>query len=108
MNPPARYIHTEGPIDLSFQQASVHEKATVVALALLKAFRSEALRKVRPWSWSTNDTDLASAMGGVLREWGVGEGLEQVEISGTEEMAIADATWANPFQESRNLLRAAR
>lgn len=93
INPAARYIHTEGPIDISLRLATSHEQGTVVAWALLKAFQKSELGQVRPWSWSTNDAGLAAAVGNVFRQWGVSDGLDQIRAGNAEESAISNENW---------------
>ena len=52
------------------------------------------LRVGRPWTWSTDDAEVAGAVGEVLKGWGVGEGLESVGIAGQEDNTIATEQWA--------------
>lgn len=65
----------------------------MVAWALLKAFQKSELGQVRPWSWSTDDDDLAAAVGDVFRQWGVSDGLDQIKAGNAEELAVSDENW---------------
>lgn len=93
INPAAHYVHTEGPIDLSLRQATPHERGSVVAWALLKAFQKSELGQARPWSWSTDDGGLATAVGDVFKQWGVADGLDQIQAGNAEELAVSDQNW---------------
>lgn len=93
INPAAQYVHTEGPIEVTLRLATPHEQGTVVAWALLKAFQKSELGQVRPWSWSTDDADLAAAVGDVFRQWGVSDGLDQIRAENAEESANSDENW---------------
>ncbi|CAF9910104.1 MAG: hypothetical protein HETSPECPRED_009611 [Heterodermia speciosa] len=103
INPGSRYIHVEGPIPPAAENEPLPLRATIYAMLLLKAFNNnlgaplehgKTLRNGRPWSWSTDDAEVAGAVGEVLRGWGVGEGLESVGIAGQEDNTIATEQWA--------------
>lgn len=65
----------------------------MVAWALLKAFQKSELGQVRPWSWSTDDAGLATAVGDVFKQWGVADGLDQIQAGNAEELAVSDQNW---------------
>lgn len=65
----------------------------MVAWALLKPFQKSELGQARPWSWSTDDAGLATAVGDVFKQWGVADGLDQIQAGNAEELAVSDQNW---------------
>ncbi|KAL8791585.1 MAG: hypothetical protein Q9195_005849 [Heterodermia aff. obscurata] len=109
LNPPgSRYVHVEGPIPPAAETEPLPLRATIYAMLLLKAFNNDlgappgygaAVRNGQPWSWSTDDAEVAGAVGEVLRGWGVGEGLESVGVAGQEDNTIATEQWAGFLEQ---------
>lgn len=58
----------------------------------------------RPWSWVSNDAEMAGAVGEMLRSIGV-LAPEGVGLAGDEENAIADEEWRRFFGKLHNSLR---
>jgi splicing suppressor protein 51 len=101
INPEARYVHTEGPAQL-LPLATAAERAALVVPMLLKAFLSgmaEGLSPApsvsAPWTWATNDTELAMAVEARLKELGVREELRSVQVGKDDEDRISDEEWPN-------------
>ena len=101
INPEARYVHTEGPARL-LPLSTAAERAALVVPMLLKAFTSDmaaglspAPQLGAPWTWSTNDAQLATAVEARLRELGVREELQKVQIGNEDEDHISDEEWPN-------------
>lgn len=77
--------------------------AETLALLLLDAFNTglnttEEQRRAgfnvgRPWSWVSNDPELAGALGQVMRSIGV-LAPEGVALAGDEENGIAERGWS--------------
>ena len=71
------------------------------AMLLLKAFieglgDGSAGSVGRPWSWVSNDAEMAGAVGETLRGMGV-TAPEGMGVAGEEENAIADEEWEGFF-----------
>ena len=107
INPASRYCHVEGPIPTP-ETEPLPLRATIYSVLLLRAFTNSLgaplgigndLRVGRPWSWSTDDAEVAGAVGEVLKGWGVGEGLESVGIAGEEDNTIATEQWAQFLEQ---------
>jgi splicing suppressor protein 51 len=101
INPEARYIHTEGPAQL-LPLSTAAERAALVVPMLMKAFTSGMAAGLvpappleAPWSWSTNDAELAAAVEARLKEVGVREELRAVQVGNDEEDGISDEEWPN-------------
>lgn len=100
VNPAARFIHCEGPVQLA--SLSPKEKATVITPLLLKAFNNglgvEDGPRVSPWKWSSNDSDIAREVGLALKELGVKEELCVVSDATEKDKRVADEVWQDLFR----------
>ena len=101
INPEARYVHTEGPAQL-LPLSTAAERAALIVPMLLRAFTtgmarglSPAPRFGAPWTWSTNDAELAAAVEARLREVGVREELHTVQTGNDDDDRISDEEWPN-------------
>ena len=81
-------------------------------MLLLKAFNSDmgappdgvqGVGARRPWSWSTDDAEVAGAVGEVLRGWGIADGLDTVGVAGEEEKGIADEDWSGFLERLKGM-----
>lgn len=114
INPAARYVHVEGPLPPDYTSATTQVKATIWGMLLLNAFNkslgaTEEEKRAgavvgRPWSWVSNDAEMAGAVGEMLRSIGV-LAPEGVGLAGDEENAIADEEWRRFFGKLHNSLR---
>lgn len=108
LQPQSRYMHVEGPIPPAAESQSMAVRANMYAMLLLKAFNSglgapASVQMGRPWTWSTQDAEVAGAVGEVLRGWGIEAGLEAVGVSDDEERKIADEEWERFFRGLQGL-----
>lgn len=99
VNPEARYVHAEGPAQL-LPLATAAERAALVVPMLLKAFPSGMAAGLSPapsfgapWTWATNDTELATAVEVRLEELGVREELQSVQVGKDDEDRISEEEW---------------
>ena len=105
INPGSRYVHVEGPIPPAAETEPLPLRATMYAMLLLKAFNSAmgtsgmGMPAARPWSWSTDDAEVAGAVGEVLRGWGVDGDLQSVGIAEQEDNTIATEQWAGFLEQ---------
>lgn len=82
--------------------------ADVIIRILIMAFTKPDLNQSRPWSWSTNNAEMADAVEEGLTEFGVADGLDVVEVAPAEENSIADEEWTNFLNRLRENTRNAR
>jgi hypothetical protein len=101
INPEARYVHVEGPAQL-LPLSTAAERAALVVPMLLKAFLSGMAAGLSPapsfgapWTWATNDAELATAVEARLKELGVREELQSVQVGKDDEDRISDEEWPN-------------
>lgn len=99
VNPPSGNVHAEGPEQiLSLPTAAA--KADVIVPFLLKAFINNIGTHVgiaspsAPWSWATDDEQLARAVETKLKELGVKEELCTVITGRSVENMISEREWA--------------
>ncbi len=97
----SRVVIVQGPAQI-LSRSSPSEQAEVVLPMLLRAFNkgpevSDSISPFAPWSWGTNDPDLAHALMQKLRFAGVHQDLCYVQ-SGNEEMcSIQQEAWASYY-----------
>jgi hypothetical protein len=95
VNPGSRFSHCEGPVHLD--KLNYRDKGGVVAHLLLKAFNSAMgdpdAPKLAPWTWATNDAELAKEVEVALRILGVLDELCTVGIADTGAKKVADEQW---------------
>lgn len=108
INPASRFVYVPGRIPLSFFDAPRETMADVIIRILIMAFTKPDLNQSRPWSWSTNNAEMADAVEEGLTEFGVADGLDVVEVAPAEENSIADEEWTNFLNRLRENTRNAR
>jgi len=103
INPGSRFLYTElleVPHDL-FSSLTAEGRAALVLPMLLTAFINGMPRPdgryapsiKAPWNWGTNDTEFAHEMENRLRECGVRQELQTVEVGSEANDAIAEEEW---------------
>jgi len=103
LNPAARFVHVAGRLPSASDTETSKLRVVILAISLLMAFnrdmgnapQTEMPPTGRPWSWATNDAQLAGAVGEALSSMGVEGPLVHVQVSGVEENGIADEEWRN-------------
>lgn len=103
INPGSRYTHTEGPAQI----LSLESKATqaqIILPLLLKAFVTSMgnsddpnFKPLAPWSWGTENEELAKALEKQLQSSGVRDELCTIEVGNKEHRAIQLEVWTNLF-----------
>lgn len=97
--PAERFVHIElTPPSIDLMHESLETKARVSAILLLKAFAGEQLGRSRPSSLSTDCHEMSRSVEMVLRELGVREGLEIVDISNRRAMTIVNEEWMTFYE----------
>ena len=112
VNPASAYVHTEGPLPPSYHDATVEVKASLWSILLLRAFNNglgttdQGVPPIgRPWSWASNDAEMAGAVGERLRGLGV-TAPEGIGIAEEEENKKADECWEGLFTTLRQQMGA--
>lgn len=59
-------------------------------------------KPIAPWTWSTDDPDVAAAIADRLRQHGVLEDLQRPSVCSEEERHILDAVWSRCFDAARD------
>lgn len=72
-------------------------QARLSAVLLLGAFSGDNLRRSRPCSWSTDSIELARGVSTVMKQIGVGDGLDHVGITEQWHQDFADTEWMKYF-----------
>lgn len=104
VNPGSRFTHNEGPAQI-LSLPSVGEQADVVLPFLLKAFVQQLgtgpgslgwdprNRPFGPWSWGTDNAELAKALEERLKSAGVREELCKIEVGNQEHIKVQKSVW---------------
>ncbi|KAH9842151.1 CBR-SET-14 protein [Teratosphaeria destructans] len=112
VHPQSRYLITAGPAQLLSLQTTT-EKAEAIAPLLLKAFLNGGMNPMTsqrehparsPWSWSTEDAGLATALAQKLRESGVEPELCSVGVCSTEDKAILAESWSGRLGQLQGMV----
>lgn len=117
VQPASQLVHTEGPIQIVEGQTPGHllnPKSLVtlqtIARLIMKAFvegmsGASFVAASAPWSWATNDPNIARRIMKVMTDMGVREDLLDMGVADTAELATCDKAWDSLSQELTGLVR---
>lgn len=105
VNPESRATHTEGPATIL--TLKIDSQAEVVLRLLLKAFVKSIANTftpaVVPWSWGTQDEDLAQALQTNLTTANVRVGLCRIDFGNKDHIKIAKELWERDCEKMAQL-----
>jgi len=98
INPGSRYTHLEGPMPGTFTTLPLPTKAKMIATFLVKAFAQgmdpdPRTPKLAPWSWATEDRELATSIGEALRLFEVRGECCTIGIATEVEKSVLKEEW---------------
>jgi hypothetical protein len=110
VNPGSRFCHTEGPAAI-LSATSAAARADIVIPLLLKAFvnatgnqHDPRVSPCAPWSWGTDDTELAKALQKTLKTVGVRKELCVVQVGDEENIKIQREEWTKILRSVKALV----
>ncbi|KXH28088.1 acyl-CoA dehydrogenase domain-containing protein [Colletotrichum salicis] len=99
VHPVSRFVLQDGPTQI-LSQPTERDRARAAVISLLQAFSKGSLgaehAAFAPWSWSTDSSELAAAIGPELAAVGISGGLENVTVCSTQEKEISEKHGRRP------------